>query len=126
MRCPKCGAFIEDGKDTCFMCGANVNSFPTNNGFSNDYTRQKEAYDKKIDDLVYERTELYNYKQTLDTRKDKEQIASINAKMKEYDNQIIAFSSSFPGAIMAIDIELNKPIFVWQFILFIPISLIFS
>ena len=51
---------------------------------------EKEAYDKKIDDLVYERTELYNYKQTLDTRKDKEQIASINAKMKEYDNQIIA------------------------------------
>ena len=50
MRCPKCGAFIEDGKDTCFMCGANVNSFQgSGTGFANDYMRQKEAYDNRND-----------------------------------------------------------------------------
>ncbi len=27
MRCPKCGAFMEDGKDICLMCGTNVKTF---------------------------------------------------------------------------------------------------
>lgn len=53
MRCPKCGAFIEDGKDTCFMCGTNVNAFqtPTNNyNYQNNYMQQKEAYNNRMDD----------------------------------------------------------------------------
>jgi len=33
MRCPKCGAFLDDGKEICFMCGANVKTYvPNNNG----------------------------------------------------------------------------------------------
>ena len=40
MRCPKCGAFMEEGKDICFMCGVNTKTYvPTNNnnnmGFNN-------------------------------------------------------------------------------------------
>ena len=36
MKCPKCGAFIEDGKTFCFMCGTNLeneqyNETPNNN-----------------------------------------------------------------------------------------------
>lgn len=27
MKCPKCGAFMEDNRQVCFMCGANVNDF---------------------------------------------------------------------------------------------------
>lgn len=52
MRCPKCGAFIEDGKDTCFMCGTNINTYTGstfNSGFSNDYMQQKQAYDQRND-----------------------------------------------------------------------------
>ena len=31
MRCPKCGAFMEDNRQVCFMCGANVNDFNDQN-----------------------------------------------------------------------------------------------
>lgn len=32
MRCPKCGAFMEEGKDVCFMCGVNTKTYvPENN-----------------------------------------------------------------------------------------------
>lgn len=31
MRCPKCGAFMEDGKDICIMCGVNVKTYVPNN-----------------------------------------------------------------------------------------------
>ncbi len=27
MRCPKCGAFMEEGKDVCFMCGTNIRTY---------------------------------------------------------------------------------------------------
>jgi len=27
MRCPKCGAFMEDTRDVCFMCGTNVKTY---------------------------------------------------------------------------------------------------
>jgi len=27
MRCPKCGAFMEDGRDVCFMCGTSISNF---------------------------------------------------------------------------------------------------
>lgn len=32
MRCPKCGAFMQEGKDTCMMCGTNIKTYvPENN-----------------------------------------------------------------------------------------------
>ena len=24
MKCPKCGAFVEEGRSVCFMCGENL------------------------------------------------------------------------------------------------------
>lgn len=27
MRCPKCGSFLEEGKDICFMCGTNIKTY---------------------------------------------------------------------------------------------------
>ena len=44
MRCPKCGAFIEDGKDTCFMCGANVNAYGGPNGVSNNFNQNNNNF----------------------------------------------------------------------------------
>ena len=51
MRCPKCGAFIEDGKDTCFMCGTNINSFQQQNNYNyqNNYTQQQN-FNNRTDD----------------------------------------------------------------------------
>lgn len=41
MRCPKCGAFMEEGKDVCFMCGVNVKTYvPENN---NNYNRPTDS-----------------------------------------------------------------------------------
>ena len=47
-----------------------------------------EEIDKKISDLHYEYVELFNLKQTLDFKKDKEQIKEINEKMKTYQSDI--------------------------------------
>ena len=35
MRCPKCGAFMDEGRDVCFMCGTNVKNpnMSMNNGY---------------------------------------------------------------------------------------------
>lgn len=36
MRCPKCGAFMEEGKDVCFMCGTNIKTYnPSMNNTNN-------------------------------------------------------------------------------------------
>lgn len=38
MRCPKCGAFMEEGKDICFMCGTNAKTYsPSNNNGNMSY-----------------------------------------------------------------------------------------
>lgn len=37
MRCPKCGAFMEEGKDVCFMCGVNVKTYVPDNGNSQNF-----------------------------------------------------------------------------------------
>ncbi len=35
MRCPKCGAFLDPGKDVCFMCGVNIKTYvPDSNSFA--------------------------------------------------------------------------------------------
>ncbi len=49
---------------------------------------ENDKFDNEINNLVFERTELFNYKQTLDSKHDKDQILQTNAKMKEYDEQI--------------------------------------
>ena len=64
MRCPKCGAFLEEGKKNCFMCGAswsdaskkeeyNNASYKANeqnNFYQEQYLRQKEEYKERMTD----------------------------------------------------------------------------
>ena len=65
MRCPKCGAFLEDGKTSCYMCGADFNkmSFSSNDEFggasgnnnynpnlNSDYLKKKEEYNNRFND----------------------------------------------------------------------------
>ncbi len=49
---------------------------------------EKEEYDKKIGDCLYKRTELFNYKQTLDPKHEKEKILKANADISAYDKKI--------------------------------------
>ena len=71
MQCPKCGVYLEDDRDTCFMCGATItnssNSNEFNNEFSNndnnlssDYLAQKEAYENRFKDYRNVKIEDYN------------------------------------------------------------------
>lgn len=39
MRCPKCGAFMEQGKDVCFMCGTNAKTYVPNNNNNSNFNR---------------------------------------------------------------------------------------
>lgn len=42
MRCPKCGAFLEEGKVVCMMCGTNVNQYvPEQN--ANNFNTNRDA-----------------------------------------------------------------------------------
>jgi predicted nucleic acid-binding Zn-ribbon protein len=44
MRCPKCGAFMEQGKDVCLMCGTNARTYvPQNNGGFNNNNRTSDG-----------------------------------------------------------------------------------
>lgn len=43
MRCPKCGAFMEEGKTVCQMCGTNVNEYVPNQGFNNFSSPNRDA-----------------------------------------------------------------------------------
>ena len=46
------------------------------------------AYDDKLGELVYDRTQLFNLKQTFDTKYEKDKIKDAAAKLKEFDAQI--------------------------------------
>ncbi len=37
MRCPKCGAFMEDGKNICLMCGTDVTKYVPENNVNNNF-----------------------------------------------------------------------------------------
>ena len=66
MKCPNCGALIENDKTKCFMCGTDLdsnnyneisnNNFVSNDGFgsgtgySEEYLQKKEAYDNRFND----------------------------------------------------------------------------
>ena len=49
---------------------------------------QREEYEKKLDDLNFKRTDLFNLKQTFDPRSEHAKIAETSAKIAEYDEQI--------------------------------------
>ncbi len=75
MRCPKCGAFMEDTRDVCFMCGTNVktynpamqnynqqqaNAFPTNGDYSQIYNSVKKE-DSDIFDFFSDHKGLVSF-----------------------------------------------------------------
>jgi len=41
MRCPKCGAFIGEGTDVCFMCGTNIKTYNPNMANGGFYGQQQ-------------------------------------------------------------------------------------
>ena len=51
-----------------------------------------EEIQKKIDDLDFERVETFNKRLALSTKTDREEIATLKAKEKDYKNQILALS----------------------------------
>lgn len=79
MKCPKCGSIVEDGKEICFLCGANVNTFGKggsapmfseyNPAMNEDYNRRKEEYNNR-----------FNYRNV-----------DINKGLKEEDKDIFDF-----------------------------------
>ncbi len=72
MKCPKCGAVIEEGKTVCFMCGASVDvgsngfgggssdGFSTGFGGSSNNNTTLDNYNPSLDDNYYRMKEEYN------------------------------------------------------------------
>ncbi len=54
---------------------------------------EKEALEKELADLKFDRTNLFNEKQTYDPHKEKDRIKAADAKLKEYDAQIKALEN---------------------------------
>ena len=49
---------------------------------------EEEEFQQKLDDMLYEKAELYNYKQTLDTKKERKKINQTNNKIKGFEKDI--------------------------------------
>ena len=54
---------------------------------------EKKEYDKVLNNLKYERTEKFNYKLTLDTHLQREELAKVKAEILDYDNKIKAINN---------------------------------
>lgn len=55
---------------------------------------EREAIDDELNDLYYQRTELFNLRQTFDSSSEKQKIQEANAKMKEFDLKIKTLTES--------------------------------
>ena len=95
MRCPKCGSFIEDGKNVCFMCGANVNnedgfSSPGQTNYSDDGTfgsaanMQNRDFNPSLNEEYYQKKEAYNNRMN-DYKNASYDAASVNSKKDIFD-----------------------------------------
>ena len=62
---------------------------------------EEEAYDTKLKDLNYRRTELYNQKLTVDTRKEKDRLKTLTAQINDMDAEIKAVTKQREDAIAA-------------------------
>ena len=99
MKCPRCGAQVEDGKSVCFMCGASINgggnssgfssaedSFST--GFSRDESRMQgggiDDYNPSLDENYYRMKEQYNNSKESYKQK-KEKVANTSYKKDLFD-----------------------------------------
>ena len=68
-----------------------------NRGRLNDEEYQK--YQDKLEDLRFRRTEKYNYRLTLDSKKQKDEIKSIDAEIKKFDEQYKAAEAEYKKAV---------------------------
>ena len=58
MNCPKCGNYVDDGKEYCFMCGTKLSSSDfsspgrtdVNPSLNDDYYRKREEYNNRLKD----------------------------------------------------------------------------
>ena len=98
MKCPRCGAQVEDGKSVCFMCGASINgggnssgfgsgdSFST--GFSKDESRMQNGglddYNPALNEEYFRKKEEYNNSKG-DYRLKKEKINNASYKKDMFD-----------------------------------------
>ena len=98
MKCPKCGATIEDGKTVCFMCGASIdvgnNGFggSSNDGFSTGFggntnnNNTIDNYNPSLDDNYYRMKEEYNNSKSNNSYKEKkEKVTNPNDKKDMFD-----------------------------------------
>ncbi len=60
---------------------------------------QQEEYDKKLNDLYFKRTDLFNYKQTLDPRAERAKISETAAQIADYDQKIKELKAEISGII---------------------------
>ena len=65
-------------------------------------------FEEKRKDLLFKRTEAFNLKQTLDSSKDKEEIAKTAAEIKSYDEQIKALEAEMAARIKSNQTELKR------------------
>lgn len=54
-----------------------------------------QKYVDKIEDLKFQRTEKFNYRQTLDSKKQKDEIRKVDAEIKKFDEQCKAAESEY-------------------------------
>lgn len=63
MRCPKCGAVIENGKDFCFMCGTKLgdsDGFGSGNSMGGPQQPMFSEYNPSLNENYYKQKEAYN------------------------------------------------------------------
>ena len=62
---------------------------------------EKEQIDAKLDDLKYDRAELYNLNQTLDPRKERAEVRANKAKLRQMDKEIKALQKEHDTVVKA-------------------------
>lgn len=69
MRCPKCGAFLEEGRTKCFMCGADLTAQDYNDNYNNNsipqfnnYNNQSKSYqDINLETLTKKDKDIFDF-----------------------------------------------------------------
>lgn len=90
MKCPKCGAVIEIGKDYCFMCGTKLgdgSGFGSGSSMSNHQQPMFSEYNPSLNENYYKQKEAYNNR--LSNYRD----VNINKNIKAGDKDIFDFVS---------------------------------
>ena len=68
---------------------------------------ERKAYDEKLNDIKFKRTEAFNLKQTLDTKTDREKLIGLSADIEEYDKEYKAVEAEMKAKISAHKAALN-------------------